>query len=675
MTMPAQFSPTIYRNATHSSSLKHRILAVLAATLAVSSLIGCAANFNAVTPVAFNGMALKGNVHGGQQPLTGANIYLFAAGTSGYASASNSLLDKSNPAVSTDGNGNGFVLTDSGGNFTITGDWVCANATDQLYILVAGGNPGLAPGTNNTAISMMSALGTCSGINASTFVVVNELSTIAAVTSLQQFMSGGLHVGSSATNAVGIANAFTTSSNMVPIVGPLANSVTPGGNGTVPQSTLHTLANILSACVNTAGGTSAQCVSLFSNAQPSGGTLPTDTLTAALDIALNPTNNVAALFALSPATPPFQPSLAQAPNDWTVGINYTIGSGTPLPGYLAIDGNNNVWISNLASNKAVPGTDSIIKLDPFGNILSGTTGFTDGGFVKKPQGLALDDQGNVWVASGTSSVLRMTSAGVDTTAFPLFGANHPQGIALDKSGNAWVSNFGSGGSGTTATRIGTDGTILQAGISSPGFAGPQGVALDSNGDIWVAGQTSNSLLKISGTDGSILSGSGSGFQDGLDGPTGVAIDGSNRVWVIDDGFGNGTTFVSLFNNDGTAASPPGGFSTVNTGGFENLVVIDGAGTAWTPTCGVVCFGPGASDNVIHLAKDGSLLNTANGFKTPGLNAPQGVGIDASGNLWVGNTAGNATTTPGTITEIVGVAAPVMSPIQAALKANKLGQRP
>ncbi len=661
---------SIRRVATRQSSLKHRVLSAFAATLAVSSLIGCAGSFSAVVPGAFNGMALKGNVHGGQQPLTGANIYLFAAGTTGYASASNSLLDKTVPAVSTDANGNGFVLTDAGGNFTITGDWTCANSNDQLYILVTGGNPGLAPGTNNTAIAMMSALGTCSGINGSTFVVVNELSTIAAVTSLQQFMSDGLHVGSSATNAVGIANAFTTASNMVPIAGPIANNATPGGNGTVPQSTLHTLANILSACVNTAGGTSPECASLFSNAQPSGGTLPTDTLAVALDIALNPTNNVSVLFGLSPATPPFQPSLAQAPNDWTVGITYTLGSGiaTPLPGYVAIDANNNVWIANLASQKSTPGTDSIVKLDPFGAILSGTTGFTDGGNVVDPQGLAIDDQGNVWVANGISTVLRLTNAGIDNPGSPIQGFSGPEGIAIDTTGNAWVGNFGNG-SGTTVTYVNSAGSVLQS-VTSPGFIGPQGIALDNTGAVWVVGQGSNSLLKFSGFSvNTILSGTGAGFTSGgLSTPSGVAIDGSNRAWADDI---VGLVTVSLLNSDGTAVSPGSGFGN-SVGGVDNLIVIDGAGTAWTPACGLCATG--AVDNVVHLDANGANLN-GKGFQTPGLNLPQGVGIDASGNLWVGNSGGQGTNVPGSVTEIVGVAAPVMTPIQAALKANKLGQRP
>ena len=102
----------------------------------VSALIlsGCSANFGGIsnTPAA-TAMHIKGVVHGGQQPLNGAHIYMYAASTAAYggsgiaASASNassSLLTSAtgNPA---DSNGNFYVITDAGGNFDINGAFAC----------------------------------------------------------------------------------------------------------------------------------------------------------------------------------------------------------------------------------------------------------------------------------------------------------------------------------------------------------------------------------------------------------------------------------------------------------------------------------------------------------------------------------------------------------------------
>ncbi len=63
---------------------------------------------------------IRGSVHGGQQPVSGATIQLFAAGTSGYGTGATSLLTAP-------------VTTDSGGNFTITGDYTCPSAASELY--------------------------------------------------------------------------------------------------------------------------------------------------------------------------------------------------------------------------------------------------------------------------------------------------------------------------------------------------------------------------------------------------------------------------------------------------------------------------------------------------------------------------------------------------------------
>src|SRR6476620_2969969 len=48
------------------------------------------------------GNGISGNVYGGQTPLSGANVFVYVAGSSGYGSGATSLL-----------NGSGSVTTDS----------------------------------------------------------------------------------------------------------------------------------------------------------------------------------------------------------------------------------------------------------------------------------------------------------------------------------------------------------------------------------------------------------------------------------------------------------------------------------------------------------------------------------------------------------------------------------
>src|SRR5258708_622865 len=101
---------------------------------AVVSLAGCSGGFmtDTVSPGGI-GVALKGMVHGGQQPVVGSHVYFYAAGAGGYESASVSLLTPGQGGVSTDGSGHGYVTTDATGGFSITGDWSCVHGSDQVY--------------------------------------------------------------------------------------------------------------------------------------------------------------------------------------------------------------------------------------------------------------------------------------------------------------------------------------------------------------------------------------------------------------------------------------------------------------------------------------------------------------------------------------------------------------
>ena len=62
-----------------------RLFAVAAPSLALSIVLtGCAIAPTA-SPSLDHGLALQGKVHGGQQPIVGAHVYLLAANTTGSA--------------------------------------------------------------------------------------------------------------------------------------------------------------------------------------------------------------------------------------------------------------------------------------------------------------------------------------------------------------------------------------------------------------------------------------------------------------------------------------------------------------------------------------------------------------------------------------------------------------
>jgi hypothetical protein len=298
-------------------------------------LSGCALKTSA-PPDSASGIPLSGRVHGGQQPVVGAHVYLFAAGTTGYGAASTSLLTSG--TVGSDSLGQ-YVTTDANGSFTITGgDYTCISGT-QLYVLATQGNPGIPGNQTNPNLALMAAVGQCPAagdLQATVpFIFVNEVTTIGSVYALSGFMTDLAHVSSSGTPLAraGIAQAFATVNSLVNIAMGTALAVTPAGNGTVPQAEINSLANALASCVNSTGASSPPCTTLFTNAQ-SGGTVPTDTVTAALYIAQNPGSNVSSLASIPLPTSPFQPSLSSVPNDFTIALNFTGGGlSQPLSSY------------------------------------------------------------------------------------------------------------------------------------------------------------------------------------------------------------------------------------------------------------------------------------------------------------------------------------------------------
>ncbi len=220
--------------------------------------------------------------------------------TTGYGSPSISLLTSATGNFS-DSIGY-YVLTGEYGGFSIAGDYTCTFG-HQVYLYVRGGNSG--GNGANSSIGLMASLGVCpaAGNFTSTqpFVFVNEVTTVAAAYAMVDVATDPTHASGSGAPvaATGVANA----ANLVGVATGLANATLPSHPDTkVPQSKINTIANILSACINASGPTSATCTTLFTNARGSGAikTIPDDTAAAAINIAHNPRANTPVLYGLQP---------------------------------------------------------------------------------------------------------------------------------------------------------------------------------------------------------------------------------------------------------------------------------------------------------------------------------------------------------------------------------------
>lgn len=397
-------------------------------------------------PIAQSGPALKGSVFGGQSPITGARIYLYAAGNTGYGSAypyktGGSLL------------GATVVTTGVNGIFNITGDYTCPSATTNVYIEAVGGT---ATNYANTGIIMFAALGPCGNLSSTQFITMNELTTIGSVWSLAPFMTGPTNIGASATNQMGLANAFATVNKLVNISYGAINPAPPAG-ATLPTNEINTLADIIAACVNQVKNATT-CNSLYTYATPPGGTKPTTTLQAALNIAHYPAQNVSLLAGLATKTSPFEPTLGALPTDWTLSVRYTAAGNLAAPAAIAADQAGNIWITNT-------GSTSVTRLDP--------TGAFTASYAGGAGPIAIDPAGNAWTngVAVPNSVEKITSTGV-ITSYTGAGLISASSIAIDGSGDVWaagsgvLSEFNSSGMPLTAT-----------GYTGGGLTGGQSIAI------------------------------------------------------------------------------------------------------------------------------------------------------------------------------------------------------
>jgi streptogramin lyase len=588
---------------------------------------------------------ITGRVHGGQNPISGARVYLLTAvnysatstyGGPGIAPSSTNA----SASVLTSGDGSDslgyYVTTGSNGSFTISGDYTCGSPS-HYYIYALGGDSG--SGTNSAA-GLLASLGSCSDPNfASTYVVVNEVSTVATAYSFAGFTSDATHMSAPnhALAGQGAKNASVTVGNLETLSTGQALATTPAGNGTVPQAEINTLANILAACINSTGPGSSQCTTLFSNAM-NGSTAPTDTATAAINIAHNPGLNVANLFALQGSSPPFVPDLSFAPSDFTISINYSVGTGLG-PFFVAIDGAGNVWATTLAGS-------AVGELNPEGAVLSGTTGYSGGGQLNGAFGLAIDASGNVWLANNNSNTItELSSAGSSSFTSPAGsgGLDAPYQLAIDKSGNIWVTNNINGAMGVS--EFSSSGSPnVNSPFNGGGLNNARGIAIDASGNLWMANHAAATISEFGPTGSPNLSSPFGG--GGLSNPFTIAIDGAGNVWAADDQ----TNDVSELSSSGAANNN----SPFSSGGIASPagIAIDGAGNVWVADRSTAA--------ISEISSSGTAISGSTGYTSAGLQEGYGIAVDGAGNVWVADPAGQD------LTEFVGAATPVVTPIVANL---------
>ena len=680
-----------------------RLNRVASAVLVVLVVLAGCGDSGGGSGVGSAGAPLSGGVFAGgpQNPIAGSTITFYAAGSSGYGAEASVLATAS---------------SDGSGSFNI-GSYTCPSASTLTYITATGGNPG---GGSNAAIGMMALTGQCGNITASSFVMINELTTVAAQWTLAQYIdSTGQTIGTSSTNATGLNNAVNQANNDL-VVSYMLSGGNPSNTG-VPASflptaadcssgsppvncdglqRLDTLANIIASCVNSRGPSSTQCQQLFCGATPGAtwdGTscsvtpTPADTLEATHAVVTNPTSNASTIYNISP--PPgmtlFEPVLTSAPADWTLALNYT-GGGLNGPFGVAIDVSGSVWVANNSS-------DSVTKLDSSGAAISPVAGFTGGG-LNNPLDLAIDTLGNVWIANnagainggggnGNSNVTELDQNGSPLSGPSGFAAGNltsAVGVAIDLNGLVWVSDNGGDSilelCGSTTAACPSHSPSYNTGdiISNPSYTGgginnPALIAIDSLNLVWVANNgfgrgTDSSLSELCGstvancpagaqTTGDPISGANGYGGGGLLAPLFVAVDRTGNIWVANTANSTLSEFCGAVTANCPVESP-----SLSTGDPISPASGYSGGGVNTPigiaidSAGSIWVANSGNNSISEMTGNGLPISPPTGFTAGALNGPAGIAVDGSGNIWLSNNNGNS------VTEFLGLARPVKSPM-------------
>jgi sugar lactone lactonase YvrE len=618
--------PVVTTTATSSSPAgSYPVTAALGTLAAANYSFTFATGTLTITPASNPGVGFTGKAMAGTQPIVGAIVQVYAAGTTGNGSPVTALLSST-------------LTTDAAGAFTVPAGYACPAASSQLYVVVRGGQVDAAAA--NAAITLATPIGACNQLAASSQFVLNEVTTAATAWGLAQFLSAGGNIGASAANALGLGNAVATVANLANLTTGTSPGASFPSNGVSPAAKINSLANLLNTC--TAATSSTGCTPLFTATTPGTGSAPSNTLDAALNLVLNPGSNVAALYTQSTASTAFTPALTKAPSDWTMFLNFT-GGGMSSPTHLGVDATGNIWVASYFS--------AVSEFSPTGSPLY-PGGITAGGLFHS-YGLAIDPQNSVWITNedssqtgvngGFGSVTALTSAGQlisGPTCYIAGGIAYPVAIAIDTNATAWIVDFYD----VSVTQLSSSGQPLSGstGYTSSQLAFPISIAIDANHNAWVGNSaSSNTITKVT-PDGQFTSYPCCNWAGG------IAIDQRGFIWVANY-MGNS---ISQLAGDGTVIST--GYSDNQASILHPQgIAIDGSGHVWIANIS----GSSISELAGSAANSpGQILSPTAGWAVDAdLAEGWDVAIDASGNLWITNFSSN------TLTEIVGLATPVKTP--------------
>lgn len=709
-----------------------RLMTAATATATILVIGGCGVSQSAPPTTYANPVTLQGQVFAGRNYMAGATVKIYSTQPTGTA-ASGSYTGTAKLLQT--------LTANTTGGWSATG--LSCSSPDQLYVTAEAGVPYPSANTSTTLTSnpnslMMTAIGDCSLLAADassdnvTTIVTNEASTVAAVWALRNFISlngttvnvtssatnyGGTNGAGVAGNYAGLAHAFLNANLLSPYkVGNFVQytngSNTGAGGGLVPVQELNSLAYAQYLCTigfdGVTAGNFSNCTTLYGLATPPGGSAPTNSLAAMLNIARYPANNAQAIlnFTLTPIPGSGQTTSQQinagvyvpaltgfgtagsgGATDWTVAIFYlagygatSTGQGSTYPLFVTIDANDDVFFSNPNGSTSTGG--NVIALSSSGQNL--WTSATDTTSLTIPRGIAADANGHLWIANGgtTSSTAFLQEMNASSGAvLQRYNSSSTSlySVAVDSNGNVWYDANAT--TGQNLHELAFNGSAYAEAtfpITPSSALALYQVRPDGNNNIWAAGSSSSAAQAVyfanTGTK------SAPTYTAGL---KNSALSGSAIYGIVPDANGNAYTapngtsggiFKTTVTGSGSGATLASANVATNSATASRFFDIDGMGDIWyldnTTGTFLYQYDPPSGNIVGHYSCYNAGTTTGTGTATStvqtcstGMSTKQDLAIDSTGTVWVasyGNSGG------GRMVQIIGAAAPTV-PLRAAGK--------
>jgi large repetitive protein len=331
--------------------------------------------------------------------------------------------------------------------------------------------------------------------------------------------------------------------------------------------------------------------------------------------------------------------------------------------------------------------------DSTGSSPTGDGGPAISATLSLPASVVADGAGNLYIADELNAEVRMicfsknsaTIAGVLCSGpgiivklnlgMPLL---NPTGVGLDGAGNLYIADSGShiilkltaaDGAVTTVAGDGTQGFTGDGGLATAAeLNSPSGVTIDASGNIFIADTLNNLIRRVDAMSGIIttVAGGGTGTKGTATGatlsaPYAVAFDAAGDMYIPDSG-NNMIRKVASSNGNITPASP---ISTVaGTGGIDGGcitapstplttplntpegIAVDAAGNLYIADSKDACvLKTNGTGSIISLAAGGNFTMTPlSPAGVPGqtmVNWPRGIFVDRTGNVFFADYFGDA----------------------------------